>query len=532
MTSARVSEPELFLNTLNFMKAIALPTLEPLAAGAVRGNREDAFRTLGGCLTHRLSWMLLLLTLVLPHGLRAEITEPHNLVWGSITLGTNAVTASQTNIVVQARRSLTSPPIATYRMGQNSAARNFYSLAIPLESVTPARDESATRSGEQLLLMVLNGNSVRYLTLFTVGSRGKIVRLDMGDIDSDNNGLVDNWERQYFGAAGQDPNGDPDRDGVSNRNEMLSGTNPTVPDSKHPADTNPTNNVISIGEVTAYALAWKTGKPWHVAPTNIPVEFVARAGFLWKNGEKYALDTNNLAAGAPLWWTNTVTPAVAGAGLTTPSGNGRALAKNALASNTLPDAPFEGSVIRSLSALPEQVGSAATGALHVMLDVQTPKSTSVYVVEEVLPEGWAPSQISDEGVFDPASRRIRWGMFFDGDRRSLSYQVVPGVPSAAESIVGLASFDGRNLGIAGPDRWSIGPTLAQPSSPVSIHNGGLSVKLLGESGKSYEVQVSTNLLEWTRLGVVTAGQDGQLEFSESAQLPMGQRFYRARRIEE
>lgn len=48
-----------------------------------------------------------------------------------------------------------------------------------------------------------------------------------GDMaDSDGNGLADVWELQYFGAIGQDPDGDPDEDGASNLQEFQTGANP------------------------------------------------------------------------------------------------------------------------------------------------------------------------------------------------------------------------------------------------------------------------------------------------------------------
>src|SRR5262245_23834067 len=42
-------------------------------------------------------------------------------------------------------------------------------------------------------------------------------------IDTDGNGLNDSWEIHYR-AAGLAPNGDEDGDGLSNRDEMLAGT--------------------------------------------------------------------------------------------------------------------------------------------------------------------------------------------------------------------------------------------------------------------------------------------------------------------
>jgi hypothetical protein len=48
--------------------------------------------------------------------------------------------------------------------------------------------------------------------------------------DSDNDGLPDSWELQYFSAINDPqsaPNADPDGDGFTNLQEYLAGTNPT-----------------------------------------------------------------------------------------------------------------------------------------------------------------------------------------------------------------------------------------------------------------------------------------------------------------
>jgi len=50
------------------------------------------------------------------------------------------------------------------------------------------------------------------------------------NIDSDNNGLPDYWEIEYFGTKGQSPNGDPDNDGLSNLEEYNNKTNPKKKD--------------------------------------------------------------------------------------------------------------------------------------------------------------------------------------------------------------------------------------------------------------------------------------------------------------
>ena len=70
----------------------------------------------------------------------------------------------------------------------------------------------------------------------------------------------------------------------------------------HPADNNPGDSRISINEATAYGASWRKGASWPSGPNPIPIDYVTRAGTLWKNGEAYTIDAK--VSGPPLWWVN------------------------------------------------------------------------------------------------------------------------------------------------------------------------------------------------------------------------------------
>src|SRR5207244_9334622 len=57
--------------------------------------------------------------------------------------------------------------------------------------------------------------------------RRDIFVLHLGGTDSDGDGLDDDWEMTYFGDLSRDGRGDFDRDGQTDREEFLAGTNPT-----------------------------------------------------------------------------------------------------------------------------------------------------------------------------------------------------------------------------------------------------------------------------------------------------------------
>jgi hypothetical protein len=66
-----------------------------------------------------------------------------------------------------------------------------------------------------------------YDRALTTEERGQLeTALYLKYVDSDNNGLPDDWERAHFGQTGVDPCADADGDGYSNRLEYHVGTDP------------------------------------------------------------------------------------------------------------------------------------------------------------------------------------------------------------------------------------------------------------------------------------------------------------------
>lgn len=432
----------------------------------------------------------------------AGIPEPDNVVYGRITLGGTAVTAANSNVVVEARRSPEGSPLASYQMGSVAAAGDYYSLRIPVESLPPVTNPSASQSGQSLFLVVRDETGVRDQKSVVVGERGHLILVDFGNVDSNANGLPDDWERQNFGALGVDPSADPDHDGRSNLQEYRDGTNPRVADTRHPADNSPTNNVITINEVTAYGLAWKTGKPWPVPPATIPIDYVTRAGTLWKGGENYKLDIN-VSASAPLWWVNT----------SAPSGGSVGASKIHSASVAVNSA--------SRSVTREDLG------LRVLLLATPIQGVEAWAVEETIPAGMTAGDIAEGGVAEGA--KIRWGPFFDNAERTLAYRLDPdsGCPDLV-SFAGVASFDGGSVDVGGRLQLSRSGAGAWLAATVKPGGYGVELALTGEPGRVYVVEVSDNLSGWTELARLTPDETGVAQLTETAERPPVNRYFRAR----
>lgn len=271
----------------------------------------------------------------------------------------------------------------------------------------------------------------------------------------------------------------------------------------HPADNNPADSRMSISEVTAYGSAWRKGQTWPLSPNPIPIEFVTRAGTLWKNGEVYTRDARILSP--PLWWVN-----VPAGGRSLQPDSERLIVLNANTEN-----------------------GHAVGALHplfvpgepvlVRILVEPGLGVSSYAAQDMVPAGWAVAKISDGGEFDAAARLVKWGPFFDNQSRVLGYEVLPPADSALEAeFAGSASFDGNNTPVRGQRRVR---ATSRVKSISFRADGKFELNLSGHLGTALTVEASSDLTQWVRVGTV-AKPGGTITFDDPDADRRTFRFYR------
>ncbi len=190
----------------------------------------------------------------------------------------------------------------------------------------------------------------------------------------------------------------------------------------HPADT-AFNWTVDIAEFTAYGAAWKHGDNWPQGWNPIPIGFVTNAAYIWKkfDGSRYQYDP---ALGAPpACWIP--------AALSSPAAT-HAVATTGTATRSLPAA--------YIPAVP----------FLVSISVTPSGDTVAYAVEETPPDGWVVSGISESGEWDSTNKKIKWGIFFDANPRTLTYTVTP--PEGATGLkvfAGTGSFNGTDAAITG-----------------------------------------------------------------------------------
>ena len=90
-------------------------------------------------------------------------------------------------------------------------------------------------------------------------------------------------------------------------------------------------------------------------------------------------------------------------------------------------------------------------ALTVSLIATPPAGTRAWGVEDQPPRGWAVTEISHQGVFDPVTGKVKFGHFTEIlNSQTLSYRVTPPANAAGDyEFSGTASADGRSFAITG-----------------------------------------------------------------------------------
>src|SRR5438034_8741054 len=98
---------------------------------------------------------------------------------------------------------------------------------VSLESAQPLFDPNASLVGDSLFIVVLDGSGIRSQSIYTVGDRGAVQRLDFGAavLDSDGDGLPDAWERLHLGSTSPTPNS-INANGQTTLQNYVAGTNP------------------------------------------------------------------------------------------------------------------------------------------------------------------------------------------------------------------------------------------------------------------------------------------------------------------
>lgn len=178
---------------------------------------------------------------------RAEISEPDNLLYGTITLDGDLVTPARTDVIIEARRTMGDAPIASYRMGSDPQLGNFYLLRLSLEFTAPLTDTNASLLGDGVFIVVRDATGVRGQTTYTFPDRGHARRTDFGAPagDSDGNGLPDAWELATFGAIGQNPDA-VNANGQSTLANFTAGSNPNDPNTLFTVNINTAGSQTSV----------------------------------------------------------------------------------------------------------------------------------------------------------------------------------------------------------------------------------------------------------------------------------------------
>ncbi len=300
------------------------------------------------------------------------------------------------------------------------------------------------------------------------------------------------------------------RASLDGRSLPVAGDQKLEPASEHhPADALTADKTIVADELTAYAAAWKRGTSWGTDGGSIPLTYVTRAGLIWRTGERYLFEAT--AGAPPTCWVPVATDPAA--------------------------ATVAGDEARSLAARTVGVAERDTPAAQrpgnegmVEIRVIPPPGTQAVAVEESVPSGWQVSAISDDGVFDAASRRIRWGLFYGDAARRLTFKATP--PSGVAGVSawnGVISFDGTEVDITGVARVGAADASTLPRILGSRRGaqGKVHFQVDAPADQVLVIEGSDDLKTWMEVGAVVH-TGGEFVVTDATGEASGARYYRLR----
>jgi hypothetical protein len=121
-------------------------------------------------------------------------------------------------------------------------------------------------------------------------------------------------------------------------------------------------------------------------------------------------------------------------------------------------------VVDSHSYLARAVISNWSFVVSVVVTANPPAGASCYTVEEFLPAGITPTNISDGGLWNTNTLTIKWGPFLDDVQRALRYDPV-GAPTNYQTSTRI-SVDGVSHFLSGDETVGVG--LAPPTDLTAV----------------------------------------------------------------
>lgn len=194
---------------------------------------------------------------------------------------------------------------------------------------------------------------------------------------------------------------------------------------------------IHLCEVVGYACAWLHG-------CNDDLAGMTRAAFLWRAGECYCWDEI-----ADNWFPSQCT-GFPDAGC---CDHVHQLVVDGKES-------AHASAVLSMSLNSERLPGRSAARL-VLVDLEVPMTALAAAVEVDVPVGWKVSDITDGGVWDAGSRKVKWGVFFEDLSRTVGFIVHGSGKSAATVRNGV--LDGVR-----PEKWGGQISVDGVNQPIRV----------------------------------------------------------------